>query len=919
MTRHIFLLFSFLLPFCGMAQDEMTQLNGCVDNVVRFCRQYPREKVYLHLDNNAYATDETLWFKAYVTGNDGKPTKLSRVLYVDLLNAAGETLHQLLCPVDSLGQTAGSFSLALPVQSGYHEVRAYTREMLNWDGGYFSRVVPVYKAWPVEEKDSQPVLETPAEMDFPLGHKRPLMLDDKKDIRLDFYPEGGQRVAGLPQRVAFKVTDGRGIPVTDTLSVLDASGSVVATAVPLVEGMGLLTLGSEATKVSVAGKTFLLPAGSSDYVLQATPQAGGYTLKIARSLRDDTPRLLGLLVTGRQAPCYFDTLTVKAGEAVEYELDRATLSPGVNSIDLFTADGACVAHRLLWGGMPEKAPAVVRQNKMRYDAFEPIALEVESAPDATLSLSVRQSDGDLGDDMAVELLLASEVRGYIHCPEQYFASDASPALLDLLLMVQGWRANDFSTLSGHTPFTAHHPIESGVTLTGQAFHDNERHQPYADLHLDLTLYAPDGSAFSGSGTTKADGTFAFRMGEGFYGDYCAFVTSKGDDGKKKWSRLAFNRPQGPAPRPFDAGVFDISSPHLAPPPRQRTLSPTGERWRSRREAGEGLLFAWTDTIQRCPGTVQLKAARVKEKGRYRGFVGNRYTQNGGERVGMRRADIFVDVPAAVERYKDKGLGDPTIWQLLADVYPDFEARTIPDPSELDRYYNYSEDNFSPYEQGIAGLSLEEKRELPAKLRNIGSINYDINYGGHRLLVFVNNKLQVKSLTSGIGSKSDAIYETMMADDFKSAVILTQQSDWNVFVPTALQDAANLRSEMRKYGLLHQEYSTQEVPFDRNTPQWYALFLYERPEWYCLQSRKGHDRRFVQGLHRPAKFYSPQYNGIDLPTPDDHRRTLYWNPSLRTDAQGRASVILYGNAADDISLSVSLRGLTPDGEIISYER
>ncbi len=907
--RSLLILLTSLLPLGGMAQDEMTQLNACVENAARFCRQYPREKVYLHLDNTAYATGETLWFKAYVTGSDGKPTRLSRVLYVDLLNAAGETLHRLLCPVDSLGQAAGSFSLALPVQSGYHEVRAYTREMLNWDGGYFSRVVPVYKAWPVEENAPLPALEVPAETDFPLGHSRPLMPEYGKDVRLDFFPEGGQRAAGLPQRIAFKLTDGRGRPLADTLSVLDAAGSVVATAVPLVDGMGFLPVGSTDDKVSVAGRTFLLPAGTSDYALQATPQAGGYMLEIARNLRDDTPRILGLLVTGRQAPCYFDTLTVKAGEAVAYELDATALAPGVNSIDLFTADGTCVAHRLLWGGLPEKAPAAVRQNKAQYAAFEPIALEVESVPDATLSLSVRQADGSPGDDMAVELLLASEVRGYIHRPAQYFAPGASPALLDLLLTVQGWRANDFSTLSGRTPFTAHHPIENGVTLTGQVFHDNERSQPYADLNLLLSLYAPDGSAFSGTGTTKADGSFAFRMADGFYGDYCAFITSTDDGGKKKWSRLAFNRPQGPAPRAFDAGIFDISSPLLAPPIKR---------------GGEAPLFAWTDTIQRFPASVQLHEASVKEKGRYRGFTGNRYTQNGGERAGMRRADLFVDIPAAVERYKDKGLGDPTVWQLLHDVLPDFEARTIPDPAELDKFYNYSEDNFSPDDinddpAAALGLARVSQRGLPARLRNVGSVNYDINYGGRRLLVFVNNKLQVKSLASGIGSKSDAIYESMMAEDFRSAVIMTQQSDWDVFVPSALQDAAALKSEMRKNGLLNQENSTQEIPFDRNAPGWYALFLYERPDWYCRLPRKGRDRRFVQGLHRPAKFYSPQYNGIDLPTPDDRRRTLYWTPSLRTDAHGRASVILYGNAADGLTLGISLRGLTPDGQIISYER
>lgn len=36
---------------------------------------------------------------------------------------------------------------------------------------------------------------------------------------LDFYPEGGERVKGVEQLIAFKLTDGTGLPVEDTLSI----------------------------------------------------------------------------------------------------------------------------------------------------------------------------------------------------------------------------------------------------------------------------------------------------------------------------------------------------------------------------------------------------------------------------------------------------------------------------------------------------------------------------------------------------------------------------------------------------------------------------------------------------------------------------------------------------------------------------
>ena len=41
---------------------------------------------------------------------------------------------------------------------------------------------------------------------------------------LDFYPEGGERVKGVEQLIAFKLTDGTGLPVEDTLSIFYANG-----------------------------------------------------------------------------------------------------------------------------------------------------------------------------------------------------------------------------------------------------------------------------------------------------------------------------------------------------------------------------------------------------------------------------------------------------------------------------------------------------------------------------------------------------------------------------------------------------------------------------------------------------------------------------------------------------------------------
>ena len=137
-----------LLPQTLDAQDNKSfqQLYHQFRNAAKFDYDFPRENVFLHLDNNAYIEGETLWFKAYVVRSSSlKPSDLSKVLYVELVNSEGQLIERKLLRVDSLGQAHGEFSLEQPIKSGFYEIRAFTREMLNWgNNACYSRVIPIY-------------------------------------------------------------------------------------------------------------------------------------------------------------------------------------------------------------------------------------------------------------------------------------------------------------------------------------------------------------------------------------------------------------------------------------------------------------------------------------------------------------------------------------------------------------------------------------------------------------------------------------------------------------------------------------------------------------------------------------------------------------------------------------------------------
>ena len=155
MKRLIYILFLVLLALPLHAQSEETsRILSYIQKAMNFNKVVPQEKVYLHFDNMGYFENETLWFKAYVTRTDtGHPTDLSKVLYVELLNPTGDVLQTLKYPIDSLGQSHGEMKLDTILGSGLYEVRAYTRYMTNWGtNAVFSRVFPVFKK-PAKEGD----------------------------------------------------------------------------------------------------------------------------------------------------------------------------------------------------------------------------------------------------------------------------------------------------------------------------------------------------------------------------------------------------------------------------------------------------------------------------------------------------------------------------------------------------------------------------------------------------------------------------------------------------------------------------------------------------------------------------------------------------------------------------------------------
>ena len=71
----------------------------------------------------------------------------------------------------------------------------------------------------------------------------------------------------------------------------------------------------------------------------------------------------------------------------------------------------------------------------------------------------------------------------------------------------------------------------------------------------------------------------------------------------------------------------------------------------------------------------------------------------------------------------------------------------------------------------------------------------------------------------------------------------------------------------------------------------------------------------QGLTQPVEFYEPNYDWEPEPDETDYRRTVYWNPQVKTDQDGRVHVEFFNNGFSQ-KLAVSAEGITPNGQPIT---
>ncbi|HCZ37777.1 MAG TPA: hypothetical protein DHV26_17795, partial [Cytophagales bacterium] len=137
---------SLLILFCAFQTIEEPEfIRRLKVSLEAYQQKFTEEKVYLQLDKPFYKPGEDIWFNAFVVNsNTNRPTHISDVLYVELIDPKGNVAANLNLVIRE-GTANGDFMLATAAAGGLYQIRAYTHWMKNFGKSEFKKEIQVQR------------------------------------------------------------------------------------------------------------------------------------------------------------------------------------------------------------------------------------------------------------------------------------------------------------------------------------------------------------------------------------------------------------------------------------------------------------------------------------------------------------------------------------------------------------------------------------------------------------------------------------------------------------------------------------------------------------------------------------------------------------------------------------------------------
>ncbi|MFC4233258.1 hypothetical protein ACFOW1_15255 [Parasediminibacterium paludis] len=549
--KKISLVLAFItISICKLSAQQIDSMMNL------YAENYQQEKIHIHFDKSIYNKGETIWYKAYVmTGTD--LTTYSKNFYVDWFDDQGKLLSHTAAPMFE-SSARGQFVVPEKYAGKLIHAKAYTNWMLNFDTAFlYNKDLRIDQSQATTTNKTVPV---------------------KSITTVQFLPEAGDLVGGINQRIAFLATNQFGIPVNVVGAIKNTKNELIDSFSTDHDGMGVLSLDVNAKETYTAvwtdenKQTHTTPipvTRAAAATIQVQPLRNKVLFVIKRSAdAPDNFKTLNAIAHINQHEIYKSRVNLSVKTSGVGEIPTADLPSGILQITLFDANWVPIAER------------VVFVNNNDYEFFPDVrVLEKSTKPRGKNKIDVYVSDTTLSNmSMAVtdaglltdnsntiisQLLLAGDIKGYLHNPAYYFSSDVDSVRqhLDLVMLTHGWRRFNWVDIAkSQPPIITNAKDTDFLQIKGSVFGFNKVSGAQLPPYINLILQAKDSSKQMVPlvSVTKS-GNFLVR-GVTFYDTIRVYYSFNGD--KKMTDRAEVRVNSGLTPAPSKLFTAIASSPLL---------------------------------------------------------------------------------------------------------------------------------------------------------------------------------------------------------------------------------------------------------------------------------------------------------------------------------------------------------------------
>ncbi len=461
----------------------------------------PKEFTYIHTDREVYVAGEEVLFKIYlITYPLLDTSSISKVCYIYLCNTDGKIVQTQVLKVKNKS-AYGVLAIPKAISNGEYYLVATTMWMQNFDNSnsHFKKISVLKSS---AEKVQKPILKT-------------------KDIEIGFFPESGNLINGVDQKIGVRSLNENGESIDVEISIKNSKEDILQTFNTSVFGLTTFTLNTEANETYTAEcvykkenitKKIILPTASTNTPsLTVNNQKKIFIqLNVPSGQTNDKYFIVGcnngMLIFAEE----FDLTKTEKLLAI----NKTNLPAGILILHLVNSKAQIIAQRFVWVGRSNGfiQPTLTFTkaiNKKKREKGE-VTIDFLKAIDANISVSVSRKN--LSDSNQLSIFQYTQMLAALGNSID-FNREALQQILndkssfDDFLVVNGWRKFRPINLLLDEPLKF--SSENGIYVAGKITKAQSK-TAVPNSKLDLFILNSDSSKYIYSEPTNQNGEFIFR-------------------------------------------------------------------------------------------------------------------------------------------------------------------------------------------------------------------------------------------------------------------------------------------------------------------------------------------------------------------------------------------------------------------------